>query len=649
MPQKELQKLWQPGRIGSMEVKNRLVMPPMGTGLATKEGIVTDRQIEYYSERARGGAGLVIVELACVDSPVGKAMVRQIAIDDDDFLPGLTRLAEAIRQQGARAAIQIHHAGRQTSARYTGFQPVAPSPIPLTGGELFPMTGGELPRELTSAEIATLVTRFAEAAERAMKAGFDGVEIHAAHCYLVCQFLSPLSNHRQDSYGGSIENRARFLLQIIEAIRSRVGRDYPVWCRLSAMEIGVEGGITLEETQTVAQLAEKAGVNAIHVSAHTVAPAHRPPTAQAPGSFVPFAEAVKKVVSIPVIAVGRILPELGEDILHQGKADFVSIGRPLLADSHLPQKAATGTLEDIRPCLYCLSCLDSLNWRKEGLCCIVNPALGREQEYRIRRAERAKVVVVVGGGPGGMEAARIAALRGHKVFLLDDGEELGGQLLLASKPPFKDTIETFRQYLVRQVTRLGIELRLRQRFTADLVAELRPDVVVLATGVVPFVPQIPGVHGKQVVHASVALSGGSTGDRVAVIGAELVGCETALYLAERGKKVTIMRRGPEPATKVNQFIRMPLISRLQAKGVSILTGVEYEEITKDGVIIKSRAGERKIIEADTVVLAAGAKPNTELLAPLQSRVPQVISVGDCVEPRGIREAVEEGCRAGLAV
>ncbi|MBM3119760.1 MAG: FAD-dependent oxidoreductase [Chloroflexi bacterium] len=616
MSKKQFPKLFEPGRIGSMEVKNRLVMPPMATGLALKDGTVTDCQIDYYEERAKGGSGLVIVEITCVDSPVGKGNVRQIAIDDDRFIPGLTRLAEAIKRHGARAAIQLHHAGRQTSARWTGYQPVAPSSIP--------MPGGEQPRELTLKEIAILVTRFGEAAERAKRAGFDGVEIHGAHCYLICQFLSPLSNQRQDAYGGSIENRARFLLEVIKAIREGVGKDYPVWCRLSAVEIGVEGGITLEDTQVVAKMAEKAGVDAIHVSAHTIAPARRPPMAQPPCAFVPFAEGIKKVVSVPVIAVSRIPPELGEEVIREGKADFVAMGRPLLADPGLPQKVATGRMEDIRPCLYCLTCLDSLNWRKEGVCCTVNPTLGREREYAVKPAESPKRVIVVGGGPGGMEAARAAALRGHKVVLFDEGDELGGQLLLAAKPPFKETIETLRQYLVRQVTESGVELRLRQRFTADLLAELKPDVVVLATGVTPFIPQIPGIQSEKVIPASQVLVGAETGERVVVIGGELVGCETALYLAERGKKVTIMRRGPELATKVHQFIREPLLGRLQYRGVSILTGVEYEEVTDSGVVIRSGVGERKVVEADTVVLAAGAKPSTELLASIEGKVSRVL-------------------------
>lgn len=640
MNQSHFPKLFAPGRIGVLELKNRLIMPPMATNYAFKEGEVTDRQIAYYEERAKGGAGLIIVEFSCVDTPVGKAMVRQIAIDDDKFIPGLSRLAEAIKRHGAGAAIQLHHAGRQTTSRITHNQPVAPSPV--TGS-------GDLPRELTLDEISVLIQRFGEAVGRAKRAGFDGVELHGAHGYLISQFLSPLSNQRQDAYGGSLENRARFLLEVIKAARNQGGKDYPLWCRLSAVEIGADGGITVEETQTVARLAEEAGVDAIHVSAHQVGPAHLPPMAQPVCYFVPWAQAIKEVVSVPVIAVSRIPPELAEDVIRDGKADFVSIGRQLLVDPYLPQKAAAGRIEDIRPCLCCMTCLDSINWSREGVRCVVNPTLGREQESGIKQAESLKKVVVAGGGPGGMEAARVAALRGHKVVLFDEGEELGGQLILAAKPPFKDTLEPFRQYLIRQLNKAGVELRWRQKFTPSMVGELKPDVVILATGVKPFIPQIPGIESKKVVQASEVLMGADTGDRVAVIGGELVGCETALLLIDKGKKVTIMRRGPELATKVHRLIREPMLSRLKYKGVNIFTGVDYQEITDAGVVIKTATGEKKVIGVDTVVLAAGSTPNNDLAVALKGKVDRLISVGDCVEPRSIMEAVEEGFKAGLAV
>ena len=641
MNQKQFQKLFEPAWIGRMGLRNRLVMPPMATNYASEEGFVTPRMMDYYQERAKGGVGLVIVEFTCVDSPVGRFTRRQLVIDDDKFIPELSKLAEAIRLHGAKAAIQLHHAGRQASSSVTGQQPVGPSPIPPPRGEP--------PRELTPSEIAGIVARFAEGAERAVRAGFDGVEIHGAHGYLISQFLSPLSNQRQDAYGGDVEKRARLLLEVIEAIRERVGKDYPVWCRLSAAEFGVEGGITLEETQVVARLAERAGVDAIHVSGHALRLGRQPTIFQQPGAMVSLAEGVKKVVSVPVIAVSRIPPELGESIVQEGRADLIAMGRALLADPHVPQKVASGRGEDIAPCIYCGTCLDSIMSREEGIWCAVNAALGREREYELKPAERPKRVVVVGGGPGGMEAARVASLRGHRVTLFERDDELGGQLLLASKPPFKDTIDTFRRYLADQLAKLGVELRLGENFTADLLDQFKPDVVVLAVGVMPFVPQIPGVEGKQVLLATEVLAGAETGERVAVIGGELVGCETAAYLAEQGKRVTIMRRGPALATKVGPTVRGPLLRGLEAKGVSILTGVEYEEITEAGVIVRTGEGERRTVEADTVVLAAGAKPNTELLAAVEGKVPQLFCVGDCIEPRGIREAVEDGYRVGLTL
>jgi len=612
----------------------------MATNYASKDGTVTDRQIDYYAERAKGGVGLIIVEISCVESPVGRGTRRQICIDDDRFVPGLSRLAKAIKKNGAKAAIQLHHAGRQTSSRITGHQPVAPSPIPTSDGEQ--------PRPLTREQIGILIEAFGEAAARAKRAGFDGVEIHGAHGYLISQFLSPLSNHRHDDYGGSLENRARFLLDVIRSARSHVGKDYPLWCRLSAVEMGVDG-ITVEETRVVAELAEKAGVDAIHVSAHQVGPARRPPMAQPTCYFVPWANAIKEVVSVPVIAVSRIPPEFAEDVIRDGKADFISIGRQLLVDPYLPQKIREGRLEDVRPCIYCLTCLDSMGWSREGVRCVVNPTLGRERDSEFKRARNPKKVVVVGGGPGGMEAARVAALRGHQVVLFDEGAELGGQLIIASKPPFKDTLETLRRYLVCQVGKAGIELRLRQKFTPEKINELKADVVILAAGVGPFIPEIPGIQSNKVIQASEVLMGAATGDCVVIIGGELVGCETALLLIDKGKKVTIMRRGPELATKVNPFIREPMVNRLKFKGATIITGIDYKEITDAGVVISDSKGEKKIIEADTVVLAAGSVPNNELAVALKGKVNRVLSVGDCVQPRSIMEAIEEGYKAGLAV
>jgi len=620
-----------------------MVMPPMATMYGSEEGYVTQRIKDYYEARAKGGIGLVSVEKICIDAPAGRTFHQQLIIDDGKFIPGIKELAETIQRHGARAALQIHHGGRLTRSNVTECQPVAPSPIPSLNGEM--------PRQLTEAEITRLVTCFSQAAVRAKKAGFDGVEIHGAHGYLVSQFLSAASNRRQDHYGGSLENRARFLIEILKAIREEVGREYPVWCRLSAIEEEVEGGITIEESIQVAQMAEEAGADAIHVSRTAASPRRFPPMAEIPGVLLPLAETVKKAVSIPIIAVMRMDPLLGETALWQGKADFIAFGRTLLADPEIANKVTSGRPDDIRPCIYCGSCSDSLRLSPPGIHCAVNPALGREREYSLTKVRRSKKVLIIGGGPAGMEAARVAASRGHQVQLYEKEREMGGQLLVAQIAPYKQTIGDLIRYLSKQMERQGVKMHLATEITADLIAKEAPDAVVLATGGSPFVPNIRGVERDNVVLAADVLTGrAKIGNTVAIIGAELVGCEVAELLADAGKQVALMRRGEELALKVSPSIRGPLLYRLSSREeITILTGVQYREITEDGVIITDKEGRERTIEAGTVVLAAGAKPNNALLTTLKERVSEVYPIGDCVEPRNILESMREGYRAGLSL
>jgi len=639
-----LEKLFEPLSIGEMRLKNRIVMPPMVTDFGGNDGHITEQAIAYYEERAKGGAGLIIVEATCVDSPIGKLSPHQLVIDDDRFIPGLSDLARAIQKHGAKTAVQLHHAGGSTSSAVTGLQPVGPSPVPFAERET--------PRELTLGEISEIIQRFARAAERAKKAGFDGIEIHAAHGYLVSQFLSSAFNKRQDGYGGSLANRARILLEIIAAIKSVVGQSYPVWCRVNGREYGIQSGITVEETQSVAQMVEEAGVAAVHVSVYASGsdPRNLPPAAQPPGTMVRFAEAVKSVVSIPVIAVGKIDPALGERILADGRADLIAIGRGLLADPFLPQKAATGRLEDIAPCIACGTCLAGVGSEEGGLMCGVNAAVGKEREYAIEPAVKPQKVVVIGGGPAGMEAARVAALRGHQVVLYEKAETLGGQLTVAAVPPYKSEVAKLTNYLATQVQKAGVELRLGTEATAAEVEMIGPDAVILATGVTSLVPEIPGIERENVVMAEDVLSGkANVGERVIVIGGELVGCETAEFLADAGKTVTVTRRGPLMAAAVAPMIGQPLVGRLNAKGVTMLTGLRYEEAKDEGLIITTQEGERQTIPADTIVLAAGSKPNTELLQQLRDSVPEIYQAGDCVQPQGILEALADGSRVARAL
>jgi 2,4-dienoyl-CoA reductase-like NADH-dependent reductase (Old Yellow Enzyme family)/thioredoxin reductase len=629
------------GRIGKLELKNKIVMLPMGTRYGNaKEGYVTDRLRNYYEERAKGGAGLIIVEIACVDTPTGSCLANDLVIDDDKFIPGLSELAAAIKKHGAKAAIQIGHAGNATFSAITGVQPVAPSAVKRRG--LY-----EIPRELTIEEIQRLVICFAKAAGRAKRAGFDGVEIHGAHLYLVAQFLSSAWNKRQDIYGGDQEKRVRFLLEVINAIREEVGKDFPVWCRINGKEIGIEGGTTLEEAKQTAQMIE-ASLDALSVTAAAsgaysfvvVSPDHQ--------SILPLATEVKKVVNIPVIAAGRLNPEIGNDALKKGMVDLIGFGRSLIADPDLPRKLSEGKADEIRPCIACLRCYSAT----DPLFCSVNASAGREKELSIKPAEKPQTVFVVGGGPGGMEAARVAALGGHRVTLFEKSDQLGGQLLLASIPPEKkEMIEPFTHYLTNQVSQYGIKVRMGEEIDRELIDKEKPDVVILATGLTPFVPDIPGVDKPNVVQAFDVLTGlKEVGQTVVIIGGELVACETADLLSGQGKKVTVMRRGNMIASKMQIARRRVLLDRLEAQNVTFLTKVKYEEIIDDGVVISDPEGKRQVIKADGVIIAAGSNPNKKLLEELQVNDGglKIIQVGDCVEPRAIKEAIEEGFRAALS-
>lgn len=639
MSKPRLEKLFQPIQIGTMIVRNRIAMAPMGTNLGTEEGFVTETTKNYYEARAKGGTGMVIVEVTCVDHPLGKAITYQLAADHDKFLPGLTGLAHAIKKHGARAVLQLHHAGRESHAE--GLQPVAPSPVAL------PVRGARMPRELTIPEIRNIVDKFAGAAERAKRAGFDAVEIHGAHYYLIGQFLSPASNLRKDAYGGDLKNRARFLLEVIEAVRGAVGRGYPMWTRLNGREFGIQNGLTLEEGVAIARMAGEAGVDALHISAWGMGEHATLPSPLVAGELVPLAEAVKRVVRVPVIAVGRIDVELGERLIREGKADMIAIGRGLICDPELVNKAVSGRAEDIVPCIGCLKCGDAAVTQMSPLRCSVNPAAGREAEFVSKPASRSKRVLVVGGGPAGMEAARLAAMRGHRVFLYEKSDKLGGQLLPAAVPPGKQDIGKFADYLIKQIEKSKVAVELGKEVASELVEQIKPDAVVVATGVEPLMPGIPGLQDSGLVTAEDALMGrAEVGGRVAIIGGGMVGCETALYLDERGKQVVVLEMLPRLATGMTTLSRWLLLRKLSSRAIRSLTGVKVERAEKDRVIITDKEGKKEIIEVETIVLAAGARANNELYERIKGKVPEAYIAGDSREPRSIMEAMAEGARLG---
>lgn len=640
-------RLLEPFKLGQMELRNRIVKAPMVVNFGTKEGYADKQTKAYYEELARGGVGLIITEATSIDLNRNKCWVRQLSIDDDKFIPSLRGLTDAIHKHGAKIAVQLHHGGNVSRRNLTPLAPVCVSST--ISKDAYPQSSGqgEIPVELTPADILGVVQLFAQAAGRAQKAGFDGVEIHGAHGYLIGQFLSAAKNKREDAYGGELKNRARFLLEVIMAIRQVVGASYPVWGRLSAEETGLEGGITLEETKELIGILQGTRLNAIHVSGM---PPHR--TLYSPmGYFVEFANEIKKVSKFSVIASGGLNAELGEKVLQENKADLVAMGRALLADPELPSKLAEGRTDEIRPCLRDTACRDCIVYQDTPVRCTVNARAGRETEFAIRPAEKAKRVVIVGSGPAGMEAARVAAERGHEVTLYEKESVLGGQLVLAAIPPNKELIEQFRNYLVIQLQKLGVKVELNKEASVSLIQEIEPDAVILATGSLPMTPDIPGANRDNVLTIDDVLTEKAiAGDKVVIIGGGTTGCEVAYYLAQKGKKVTVVEMLEELAMNMMpSTIRTALLDVLAKSTVSVMTDTKVEKIIGDSLIVSDKQGNKQTINANTIILATGRRPNIELLQRLKGLVPNVHFIGDAIRPGLIAEAIETAYSTALTV
>ena len=634
-------RLIESAKIGGMAVKNRMIMAPMGTALSTGPGLVTDEMEIYYETRAKGGVGLIIVENACIDFPRGKQRAHALSIDGEETIPGLARLAQVIKKHGARVAIQLHHSGRVARSGITGFQPVGPSSIASVGGEL--------PQELTIGEIHTLVARFAKAALLAKNVGFDAVEIHAAHHYLLAQFLSPASNRRIDEYGGSLANRARIVLEVIREVRRTVGQDFPVWCRINAKEFGMDNGLSLEDALDIVGLINETPIDAISVSAFGYGKFESTIKPETPGALIPLAAEVKKVAHKPVMAAGMITPEVGEQALARGQIDLVVIGRALIADPDLPNKVISGLEEEIRPCIGCYVCDDS---RATGgsIRCSVNAAAGRESHCAILPLQKVRNVWVIGSGPAGMEAARTAAKRGCEVSLFERDKAVGGQLLLASVPPHKEKIQNLTHYYLTQLSKLGVKIELGREVTPERVKNAGVDVVVIATGIRTAIPDLPGFEGQNFFLAQEVLSGQAVvGNHVLVIGGGMVGCETADFLEERGKRVTLVEMLPELATNMRPTPRRKLLERLGSKPINIFTEAKCERMTDRGLVIIDKHGEKITVEADTLVFATGGISNDKLYQSLGGVIPKLFQAGDCVQPRGIMEAIDEGMQIALRI
>ena len=628
--------------IGTLETKNRIVMPPMATHYASPEGFVTDRQIAYYMERARGGVGYITVEHTGILQQ-GKASPKMLLISSDEHASKIENLIEAVHRVGGKIVVQINHAGRQTSSAVTGSPIVGPSPISCP-------TRNEIPRELSVGEIEEITEAFSMAAQRVKNAGADGVELHMAHGYLICSFLSSFSNRRSDRYGGDIDGRTRFARDVLNAVRNQVGPDFPIICRLSGDEY-VDGGLKIEETKQIAQILEKEGADALHVSACNVVSGYlnQPPYYVEEGVFVHLAEAIKSVVNIPVITVGRIRnPVMADQIVRDGKADFVSMGRALIADPYLPKKAEEGRFEEIIPCISCNRCIQTQ--RKEAIQCAVNPETGNEDRFKFSKSDRPKKVWVIGGGPAGLKAAEVAALRGHKVTVFERGNQLGGRMRLAAIPPKKAVLNDFLDYLERRVRGLGVTLELGREFTVEMVGTGKPDAVIVASGARPLVPDWKGINESNALSVDAVLTGeGNVGNRVLVVGGGGIGAETADYLSEMGKEVTLIEMLEEIASDLVTHLKYYLSQRLSEKGVTILLSTKVKEIGKDYALVEDASGTRKIEGFDAIVLAVGSKSDDCIAKELADKVPVLYVIGDAFKPREALEAVHEGEEIALKI
>jgi len=674
----EISLLIQQGKINQMVVRNRIVMSSAITNMAAPDGSVTDPLIAYYSERGRGGAGIVNTGYNFICQR-GRTSVYQMSTANDANIPSLRRLTDGFHALAPAGKIgsQLCHGGRQVSRETTGLQPEAPSPIrgPLPTGYT-----KEEPEEMSIARIAEVIDEFAQAARRSKEASFDLVEIHGAHGYLLGQFISPFSNVRKDQYGGTPENRMRMVLEVMEAVRGIVGPDYPVGIRINGDDM-VDGGYTIEDYKGVARMIEDCGfVDYISVSAGQ----HHPegvatmvaPMAMPLGFLEHLGAGIRSVVKdIPIFIVGRINDPLqAEGILQRGSADYCIMTRALMADPELPNKTMEGRLDDIRHCIACMQGCTDRTWAQLDLSCLVNPAAGREQKWaKLVPAQKRKKVLVIGGGPAGMEAARVAALRGHDVTLWEKSKELGGASILAALPPRREEFGELHRWLINQLPKAGVKVSMETEGNAKTVSKFKPDVLVAATGAYPEIPQsIPGWDLPHVTNVYEVLSKKhEVGEKVLVLGHDNQSVECAEWVADLGKKVYLVPgahvqawEDPEAvlATDKNGFTARYVLMNFIKDKIEFLYFKMVKEI-KPGKVVISTTGEQhpctthvrigdlvdEEMDVDTVIIQLKSKSILEWMAGLENSGIKVIKIGDCLEPRKAIEAMVDGGRVGREI
>ncbi len=705
-----------PVTIGGLTLRNRIAMAAMGVEIAEETGHASEPITAYYEERARGGVGLIITEVCAAGYPHGATAARQLAISDDEFIPGLKTLTDRVHQHGAKIALQLVHHGKQSRLDTKQGRPILMPSIPRFEGKMdmtrdlsrdevgliMKASGGQRPtiKVAERADIDWVVETFASAVERARRAGFDAVELHAAHGYLLSEFLSPAWNFREDEFGGPIENRARLLCEVIRACKERAGSDFPVWARLDSREFGTEGGIEPEDCARAAELAAEAGADAIHVTAYSdstsAAAFTLGPLTHFENAYVDTTALVKSRVDVPVIAVGRIEPETADALIRDGKADVVAMGRKLLADPALANKLTEGRPEDIRPCIYCYTCVAQPFFDRQ-VRCAVNPVTANEAVLAAPTREKAatsKRVLVIGGGTAGLEAARVASLRGHRVVLCEKSDRLGGTLKFAGLvyPPNEKLLD----WLAGQVTKLGVEVRLKTEVTPALVHEIAPDEILVATGARRNRPDIPGVDRDHVFdgddlralltgedagdarkklslfgRAAVGLGRATgitsstarlraaskawmpVGDRVVVVGGGLVGLELAEFMIERGRKVTVLEEAPRFGLEMAHPRRWRALEDLREHGAELIANAHVRSIGEVDVSYEIRGDADgptpAKVAADTVVLAIGLASNPAIAASLEGVDATIREIGDVTGVSYIEGAIKDGFEAGLAL
>ena len=634
-----LHNLFSPFTMKNKTVKNRLVVPAMVSNYCDFDGNATEQYIAYHEAKAKGGFGLIITEAHLV-TPERKP---QAGLWHDEQIESHRKLTERVHKHGALVIAQLIHNGRQTSERSACGEIYAPSAMQCPFSP-------DMPVELTMGQIEALVEAFSDAALRAKKCGYDGVEVHGAHGYLIAQFMSPYSNKRTDRYGGNVMGRLRFPIEIIEDIRRKCGDDFIIGFRISGDEF-VEGGLTIEDTAAIAMILEGIGIDFIHVSAGTYAASEViiPTASIHHGWNVNAAEEVKKVCSIPVITVGRINdPIIAESAIKAGKADFVAMGRASLADPEMPNKAKAGQFEDIRNCMGCnVGCLGLL-YKDAPIQCVLNPLLGREHEYTVEKTGNSKSVAVIGAGPAGLSAAIAAASIGHHVRVYEKANRAGGQFRVASIPPTKGEISSFIKWQETQLEQLGIKIEYNTDVTVDFMKANPADVVIVSTGGVPIVPNIKGADLPLVCTALDVLNGTvKVGSKIVVIGGGKTGAETAHHLALQLKKVTLVEMQRAVALDAASNLRRQLVGFLEKRNVNIMVNTTVTEITENSVKVKGKT--EMEIPADTVVLAIGTKSDDQLAGELANAGFEVKVIGDAANVGTVMEAIEQGFETGRMI